>query len=308
MVDGRNHLQAGVLGASGLIGQGIYRVLAKAGGAVSIGRTAAMQRQCDIDEPLQAGTFSSLDTLVYAAGLRDEDMLTGGENAARKAADTALRRAEHVFECALQAGCKKLVYISSAHVYGALQGTITEDTALAPQSLYAETHTAVEMLAASKAVEAGGRCLILRPNAVYGMTFDPARFARWNLIPFSFPLAAIRHSQLEVRAPHAGRNFVSSMDIGVYVKAWLENKTAPQVQFLNPLGADTLTIGAFAAKCAKVAEQLTGTKVALKYGNSAAPAFLYASKYEKVTLTETIDDFLPVYARFCLEADVPPKC
>jgi UDP-glucose 4-epimerase len=285
----------GVLGASGLIGKAIFDRFERQHQAFSIGRAPTSHRHCDLEAEVSTHMFSGLDILVHAAGIRDEDLKNDGSNKARRAVDQAVA----VFKTARQAGCERFVYISTAHVYGNLEGEVTEDSALNPQNAYAEAHAEIETLLADQVRAEGGRCLILRPNAVYGMTFDPARFSRWHLVPFALPLAAVKAGVIEVRSPDASRNFVSSLDIAAYAEDWLQDDSCPDVQFVNPLGQQQLSIGAYAAKCAQAVKAVTGAEIALSLGDMDAVPFSYASKVKKPVTLASIDAFLTDYVGFC---------
>lgn len=244
----------GVLGAGGLIGRAVVERLRLRGWQVRTYGRGQSEVALDLDnaDALAHAAFTGLDALVHCAGPTDEDF-------ARDAA-SALRRCtahmEILLERALAAGVRRFAYISTAHVYGDMAGVVTESVPPAPLSNYAIAHFAAERVLARMAGARQCPCLVLRPNAVFGMP-DLATFRRWQLIPFSFPRAAVDTGKIVLKTPGLQRrNFVGSPTIGEMIASFLAQDQVPRCTVLNPVGTTTLSIVEFARQVAEIGQSI----------------------------------------------------
>lgn len=241
-----------VTGTTGLIGHAITARLAAAGQRiVSVGRHAEADIRFDLGAPgpLARGAFAGCDALVHAAGITDEDF-----------AQPALARAKTRGIAALLAaartdGVRRFAYVSSAHVYGPLEGRIDESRAPDPRSDYARAHLEAEE--SFRAAADAASVLLVRPCAAYGMPPSLARFRRWALVPFDFPRQAIAGRIVLKSHGAQRRNFVPAEGIGNLVGWWLE---APRAGVLvaNAPGRDEMAVFDFARLCATIAGSATG--------------------------------------------------
>jgi len=243
-------------GATGLIGQAVRTRLGADHDIVTLGRRETADLRADLADPsaIAALDLPPIDALVHCAGVVDEDFRDNPERAMAMAvfgADALVTRAR-------AAGARRLVYISSAHVYGPMVGRVDEASPFNPVSNYAIAHFATEQVF-RRQVAADVAALALRPCAVFGDLADPAGFRRWSLIPFSFPRDAVREHGITIRSTgEQRRNFVGTRDIASTLAAWLA--AAPEGwSAINPLGSFTGTVFEFATLCAEVAQELTGT-------------------------------------------------
>ena len=175
-------MRVAITGSTGLIGAAIAAHIDAAGHALlRLGRAPGSDVRVDLaaDQRLAPGALSGCDALVHAAGVTGEDF---ADPAAARAKSE--RGARALLQAAAEAGVGNLAYVSSAHVYGPLEGVIDESRPAAPRSDYARAHRATEALFEAAA---NARVLVARPCAVYGMPPLLGRFARWSLIPFDFP-------------------------------------------------------------------------------------------------------------------------
>ena len=253
-------MRIALAGATGLIGHAIAARLAAEGHEVlSIGRGADASIRLDLarDRALAPGALRGCDALVHAAGVTD------GDFADREAAfDKALFGAQALVETARDAGLRRLAYVSSAHVYGPLEGTIDESRAPDPRSDYAIAHYATEQV--FRRAAGGGRAVLLaRPCAVYGMPPSLERFARWTLIPFDFPRQALTGRIVLASSGEQRRNFVSAEGVARLVGEWLASEAAGTT-VANAPGPDEMSVFEFARLCARIAAGETGREPAIE--------------------------------------------
>lgn len=252
-----------ILGAHGLIGSAIAQHL----GALTLARRAPADRLADVAGRLD---FSGIDALVHAAGVIDEDFSDPTTAFQHAIAGTAA-----VIEAARAADVKRFCYISSAHVYGPLRGRIDETSPPDPRSDYAIAHFAAEQIIRRAATDAF-RVLILRPCAVFGL--PPDGFRRWSLVPFEFPLQAVKTGTIALRSHGLQqRNFVGTGDIAHAVESWLA-RDAAAYECVNPIGRSASTVLDFAHLCAREYQALTGRPCAVTAPLGAdSDNFIYGS-------------------------------
>ncbi len=249
-------MSVAVLGAGGVIGGAIAARLERDGHRV---RRLA-RAQCDLADPAACAAIdiAGADALVNAAGITEESAsLPGAWNQAVAGWEAVLRRAA-------AAGVKRAVYVSSAHVYGPLEGDIDETSPPDPRSDYALLHFAAEQTLRRTGLPA----TVLRAGNVYGLPADPTRFARWALIPYAFPLAAVRVHRILLATPGLQmRNFVAAEALAAATAEALAGP--PAFDVLNVAGRDTLRVRDFADRVAAAAKRTLGLDVAVE--RPAAP-------------------------------------
>jgi UDP-glucose 4-epimerase len=262
-------LRVAIAGATGLIGHGIAQSLTRAGHrVVTVGRGAGADVRFDLAHPPQ-GPLPGLrgcDALVHAAGVTDEDFADPARGRAKTDGARALLAA------AREAGIRRLAYISSAHVYGPLEGMIDESRPPDPRSDYARAHLAAESLFREAAEVSGGALLIARPCAAYGLPPSLERFARWSLIPFDFPRQALTGRIVLKSHGEQRRNFVPVEGLGNLVGWWL-GLGRDGVTLANAPGRDEMSVYDFASLCATISGALAGRPCeVIRPAQSAPPA------------------------------------
>ena len=100
---------------------------------------------------------------------------------------------------AIKYGIEKIIYFSTAHVYGSFENRISEITPPNPLSSYSITHYFTEQLIRSITNDESTKCLIIRPNAVFGIPPNLNSFNRWGLIPYSFPLEGVTKNKITLK-------------------------------------------------------------------------------------------------------------
>jgi nucleoside-diphosphate-sugar epimerase len=118
---------------------------------------------------------------------------------------------QRVFELAEQTGAKRFIFSSTYSVYGMTTDghAVTEDSALYPQSLYAETKIAAEQYL--REVARTSRCapLLFRFATLFGVS--PR--TRFDLIVNQFVLEAMTHRELIIYQRGYSRSFVHVRDV-----------------------------------------------------------------------------------------------
>jgi UDP-glucose 4-epimerase len=176
-------------GASGYVGGRLIGPLLAAGWEVhGVVREAAPrlgieQTICDLSTEEAVGPLAAAcegaETLIHLAG--ENEVLAAQEPAEVLAATVV--STEKVSEACVQAGVRRLVYMSTVHVYGARitpGAELTEEMRVEPRSAYAISRLASEHVAAAIA---GGTCepVILRLTNSVGAPDHPS-VDRWMLV------------------------------------------------------------------------------------------------------------------------------
>jgi UDP-glucose 4-epimerase len=240
-----------LIGAGGVIGRAIRARLESEGHRVrAIGRD-----NCDLTDPASCAALNlgGAQALVHAGGITEESARTD------KAWAHAATGWHKVLERAAAAGIGRVVYVSSAHVYGTMEGTIDEATPPDPRSDYALLHYASEQILRRSGISG----TVLRPSNVYGMPGDLARFGRWALTPYGFPQDAVNHGRIVLKSSGLQmRNFVASAGVA---DAASQAVARPQrtLDVVNVAGNDTLSMRDFAGRVAAAAKRTLGADIAL---------------------------------------------
>ena len=246
-----------VTGSTGLIGQAVSNELRRRHDVLTASRRAQSDIRLDLSlrADMQALELPSIDALVHCAGIVDEDFQADKESAFKMAYSGANELAQR----AVRSGAKKLIYISSAHVYGSLCGAIDEGSAVDPRSDYALAHFLTEQIFRRNLPEDGSG-FALRPCAVFGDLEDHESFRRWSLIPFAFPRSAIENKKIVIRSTgEQRRNFVGTRDIARLVANLIEGNSVSGWRVVNPIGEFDASVLEFAQLCANISRDITGT-------------------------------------------------
>jgi nucleoside-diphosphate-sugar epimerase len=199
---------------------------------------------------------------------------------------------QHVFEQAAESGIGRVVYISTYSNYGLSPDgkPVTEDSALAPQSLYAETKIASERYLLGQ-IDSSCAPLIFRLATVYGVS--PR--TRFDMIVNQFVLEAYTKRELLIYQRGYSRSFVHIRDA---VRGILLGLQSPD----ETVRGQVYNLGTTAGNCTKdqivslVLKRLPETTVLYKdmtFGGDMRDITVSFEKIEKelgFTASLTIDD------------------
>lgn len=214
-----------VTGAAGYVGSGLVTTLREQGWEV---RALVRDPAPHLDlEPIVADLAEGGDAIDDACRGVEAIVHLAGENeieAARAPAATlaaTIVATERLVEAAVAAGVRRLVYVSTVHVYGARMidgATLREDLRPEPRSIYAITRLASEHVAASLA---GDRLevVVLRLTNAVGAPADPA-VDRWTLVATDLCRQGATTGRLELRSSGVQhRDFVALADVRTIIAA-----------------------------------------------------------------------------------------
>jgi nucleoside-diphosphate-sugar epimerase len=112
-----------------------------------------------------------------------------------------------------------IIYMSSCSAYGIAEAVATEESALAPQSLYAETKIESEKSLVGK------QALVLRLGTLHG----PSERMRFDLVVNVLTMHAIIKGRLEVFGGHQFRPLLSVIDIAEFIAGAVDRDWKPGV-------------------------------------------------------------------------------
>lgn len=296
-------LDVAITGATGLIGSEVHAQLETKTNVDRIGRRDTCELYADFTEPasVEALELGGYDALVHCAGVVDADLEDPGTAFVHATTGT-----QALYENAVDAGVGRIAHFSTAHVYGPLEGEITESTPCNPLRDYGLAHFASEQVLRRNVRGAEVSASILRPCAVFGEPRNPHAFDRWHLIPFAFPISAVQDQRIELRSPgQQRRNFVSTGDLARCVLSILDEEHEPGVTVVNPVGPDTLSVRAFAERCASAYTAVTGTECEVQVpepdGSSPDEPLRYTTEQQLCTPRTTVDAYLEPFIRWLID-------
>ncbi len=250
-------------GASGYAGGAIAEVLRAAGITVlTAGRRPADDLAFDLMQPerLSTQTFpQDIDVVVHAAAVHE--VLCRHDPVAAYTANVTATRA--LLELARKSSVRRLIYVSTFHVFGSLDGLIDESRAPQPVNDYGLTHMLAEQIFQTFAQAQQCEVSILRPANLFGTPTNWSNFNRWTLAPFDFVQQAVMTGQIVLRTDGAPvRNYVSLSHLANAVLAAVRGEL-PKV---THVAGQPWSIRALASLAAKAAGSVIGKPVRVVLG------------------------------------------
>lgn len=202
-----------VTGGAGYIGSHTVRALRESGRRVVVLDTLELgRREAVLDAPVVVGDIA--DRELVTATCREHGVTQLVHFAAYKSVGESMVAPERYWrnniagtielvEACLAADVRQVVFSSSCSVYGTPASVpVTEDAAISPESVYAETKATVERILRWYGVTAGITAVSLRYFNAAGASFDGAIGEDWtysqNLIPLAMKAVLLGDRRLEV--------------------------------------------------------------------------------------------------------------
>jgi UDP-glucose 4-epimerase len=299
-------MAVGLAGASGLIGGGVFARLSRRRNVLRIGRRSQCEIRADFSQPASLADLplNGLEAIVYCAGIVDEDFKADPARAYLQNTVGFSAFVKRVLDC----GVPCFVYLSSAHVYGPLEGQLRESSPVNPLGDYALAHYAAEQILRRNCGTGRLQGLVLRPCAVFGVPESIETFDRWSLIPYSFPREAVQNGAIVLRSSgEQGRNFISIADLALYVEKFLDDRGGfGAFTVVNPVGPQTFSVYEFARKCARTTTKLTGKDCPVHRpatsASDGAADFAYLTDYPYHRSTDGVEDYLEAMIHYFLSS------
>lgn len=245
--------------------------------------------------------FVDVDAVVHLAGPNEVAAAADREGSVASAVGAARR----VFDGAASAGVKRLVYLSTVHVYGlALKrgGVICEDTPAEPIHPYAVARLACEEAAR---VLSHPEAVILRLTNSVGAPAGP-EVDRWTLVANDLCRQAATTGTLTLRSDGCDwRDFVPLGDVCAIV-AEVAERGVVEAGTYNLGKGETMTIRDLAAIVQDAFEVETGQRPALRAPEPGASPPRYTIAVDRLRASGlrcdgSVADAVRETAHFCLE-------
>lgn len=200
-----------VTGATGFVGRGLVQRLLSEGRFVRAAVREGSRPDCEESVPVGnigaqtdwTAALAGIDAIVHLAArvhvMRDS---TADPLAAYRAVNT--EGTSRLAHAAAAAGVKRLVFVSTAKVFGESSGStsISDDDPARPQDPYAVSKWEAEQLLHRIAAETGLEVVILRPPLVYGpgVGANFLRLMKWVDRGYPLPFGAVKNRRSLVAA------------------------------------------------------------------------------------------------------------
>lgn len=213
--------------------------------------------------------MTGVDIVIHLAALNEVESARDPYQALLVNAGGTLR----VLEAAAAAGARRVVYLSTFHVYGPrAQSPITEETVPRPLHPYAISHRAAEDFVLAARDQGRLVTVVLRLSNGYGSPRDP-RVNRWTLVFNDLCRQAVENHRLVLRSSgRQQRDFISLGDVARAVEHFV---TLPDEQWedgLFNLGTGcSLSILEIARRIAAEFEKCYSSSVTIESGKSSDP-------------------------------------
>ena len=130
-----------------------------------------------------------------------------------RAVTASADRTARLVESAKREGVARVIYLSTAHVYGDLSGRIDEETDPQTRHPYAESHRVAESAILASASEGGAKGVVLRLSNSFGAPVRPDTDC-WTLVVNDLCRQAVTTGDLRLHSPRAQRrDFITLTDV-----------------------------------------------------------------------------------------------
>lgn len=161
------------------------------------------------DDALLDAACDGVTHIIHLAALNEID----SEREPERAVEVNINGTVRLARAATKAGVRRMIFLSTAHVYGApLMGIIDETRATRPTHPYAITHRAAEDFVFAAAARSPMEPVVLRLSNAIGAPADPS-VQRWTLLVNDLCRQAVTTGRLTLRsAGLARRDFIAMAD------------------------------------------------------------------------------------------------
>lgn len=236
------------------------------------------------DESLRT-CCSGMDSIVHLAAMNAEDC-AASPVAALEINAVATARLLHAAE---QAGVRRFLYLSTAHVYGSpLSGKISEKTCAHPRHPYATSHRAAEDVVLSATERGQVEGFVLRLSNAFGRPASPNANC-WTLLFNDLCRQVAAGQSLRLRTSGLQRrDFIPMLDVCRVIRHLLELPWDPAgARIFNVGGAWSPTIVEAAALVAERYQIHTGNRVEIQRPRPAQRERTKGLSYDIGALTST---------------------
>lgn len=216
-----------------------------------------------------SSALRGVETVLHLAALNEVE----SQADPARAVDVTIGGTVHLIRAARHAGVRRMLYLSTIHVYGRPgPEPITEDTLPAPVHPYAITHLAAEQFVLAEARRGAMGGLVFRVSNGYGCPADPL-VDRWTLVFLDLCRQAARSGSLALASSgRPQRDFICLDDVARAVElalAWPAARWRGEV--FNLGGGCSLPVREVADRIAAVYRQEYGGPAAVRPGPSGSP-------------------------------------
>ncbi|GAB6040552.1 SDR family oxidoreductase [Endothiovibrio diazotrophicus] len=181
-----------------------------------------------------AGALAGFAAVVHLAGMNEVDCAARPDQALLVNGVDSVR----LLGNAVEAGVRRFLYFSTAHVYGSpLAGVIDEERRAEPRHPYAISHRVVEDYLLASAERGSIDGIVLRLSNAVGAPMDPA-VNRWMLLANDLCAQAVRGDTLVLKSGGVQeRDFIPLEDVARAVEHFLADGREGRRERLFNLGA-----------------------------------------------------------------------
>lgn len=304
-----------VTGAGGYIGGRLVQELSGTGVAVR-GLTREHDPSLDCEQivcdlagaeaaPLLLEACAGVESVIHLAG---EDEVLAAREPARALAGTVVA-CERVAEACRAAGVRRLVYMSTVHVYGARMepgAELREGMRLEPRSAYAISRMACEHVAASLAGDAYDLVVFRLSNSV-GAPHHPS-VDRWTLVANDLSRQGATQGRMQLNSSGVQwRDFLPLSWVCSAITAAVDAGSGPGPGTYNLASGQPLTVRSLAHMVQEAFRELTGSAPQLvapePEPSPPGPYYVAVERLAKAGLAPppTLRDAVQEIVAFCLE-------
>jgi len=211
-----------------------------------------------LDEKMIRKACKGINTVIHLAAMNEVDCLNDPEGAIL----TNIVGTFKLLKSAEGEGVKKIIYFSTAHVYGSpLAGEIKETTLTRPINPYAITHRASENFLCLYNKRKKMKGIIVRLSNCMGAPVD-FNVNRWMLLVNDLCRQAVENKKLVLRSTGLQkRDFITLFDVERAVLHFLKQDIGKYEDSIFNLGGEcTISIIEMAKKVADRCEKVMGFK------------------------------------------------